>query len=71
MESHAQILKHFGTTELANALKVQPRTVTAWKARNRIPPEYWVDFSDYSHRSRRPITVERLALAAKEWRNDE
>ena len=37
--------------DLANALGVEPEAVRNWKARNSIPPEYWVELVDAADRA--------------------
>ena len=66
MDTHVEFMRSTGRpTDLAKAMGVGTSAVNGWLKRGKLPPEYWVDFVDYSYRCRSPITLERLALAAR------
>ena len=53
--------------ELANALDVAPEAVRKWKARDSIPPEYWVGLVSAADRAGiEGVTLDHLAgIASK------
>ncbi|QIG75044.1 HTH-type transcriptional regulator protein [Rhizobium phage RHph_I3_18] len=57
----------FKNTELAEALKVGPSTVSEMKRRGNIPPEYWQDLIPAAHaKGRDDVTLEKMVeLAAR------
>jgi DNA-binding transcriptional regulator YdaS (Cro superfamily) len=47
----------------SNDLPVKPTTVSMWRARGRMPPEYAPPIERETRRRGRPVTCERLAPA--------
>jgi hypothetical protein len=66
VETHTDFMRATGRpTDLAAAMGVGTSAVNGWLKRDKLPPAYWLDFVDYSHKCRCPVSLERLALAAK------
>jgi len=65
VEKHADIVAAFGVAAIAEALGVDYDAARKWRSRDSIPPEYWIALSDWTAQQGRPVTLERLALAAK------
>jgi len=52
-----------GTTQLASSLSVAKSTVSTWRARRAIPPEYWSALVKLDG-GRNEVTLEALAALA-------
>lgn len=54
-----------GYRHLADVLDVPVGTVSAWRSRDILPPEYWSEVAaECAKRGNSEITVDRLALIA-------
>ena len=65
MDTHKSILEALEVPRVAEALKITYNTANKWRNRDSIPPEYWLDLSDWAASINRPVSLERLAMAAK------
>lgn len=66
MQTFADIIVAFGGyAKVAEALGVPAGTVSSWKSRNGIPPQYWAKLvAEASSRAIQGVTLEMLAAIA-------
>lgn len=68
MDTHRSIIDSLEVQRVSKALGLTYNTVYKWRMKDRIPGEYWLDLSDWSASINRPVSLERLAMAAKRAR---
>lgn len=49
-----------GAIPIATFVRTTPNAVRCWKYRGKIPYKYWKRLIDLAHRSRVPLTLDKL-----------
>ena len=68
MNNFTQIICAFGYASLADSLGISRITVSSWKIRNSIPPQYWMPILTEAKKRDLSLDYEDMARFAAERR---